>query len=68
MARGADMVERPLIRHDETMRLKANMSLAVHPGYENAGLFAVICDNYIIEETGPSACLHQTEKRVFEVT
>jgi Xaa-Pro aminopeptidase len=65
---GADMVERPLIRHDETMRLKANMSLAVHPGYETAGLFAVICDNYIIEETGPSACLHQTEKRVFEVT
>jgi hypothetical protein len=28
------MVERPLIRGDETMRLEAGMNLAVHPSYE----------------------------------
>lgn len=65
---GADMVERPLIRADETMRLQANMNLAVHPGYETERLFAVICDNYILQDAGPSECLHKTEKRIFEIT
>ena len=64
---GYDMVERPLIRHDETMKLAEGMCLAVHPGYETDALFAVICDNYMVEADGPSACLHRTEKRLFEV-
>ena len=64
---GYDMVERPLIRHDETMALAANMCLAVHPGYETESMFAVICDNYLVSDTGVSACLHQTEKRLFEI-
>ena len=64
---GYDMVERPLIRHDETMPLAAGMNLAVHPGYETDSIFAVICDNYIVEANGPSTCLHATEKKIFEV-
>ena len=64
---GYDMVERPLIRRDETMPLAADMCLAVHPGYETDALFAVICDNYLITETGVSDCLHETPKKVFEV-
>ena len=64
---GYDMVERPLIRHDETMPLAENMCLAVHPGYETDALFAVICDNYMVEADGPGECLHRTEKRLFEV-
>ena len=64
---GYDMVERPLIRQDETMPLAENMCLAVHPGYETASLFGVICDNYLVGADGPSACLHQTEKKVFEI-
>lgn len=64
---GYDMVERPLLRHDETMTLAAGMNLAVHPGYETASLFAVVCDNVLLEAAGPSACLHQTEKRIFEL-
>ena len=64
---GYDMVERPLIRDDETMPIAANMCLAVHPGYETASLFAVICDNYFVTETGVSECLHTTEKMIFEV-
>lgn len=49
---GYDMVERPLIRGDETMRLEAGMNLAVHPGYQSASQWAVICDNYLVETTG----------------
>jgi Xaa-Pro aminopeptidase len=64
---GYDLVERPLIRADETMRLEEHMNLAVHPGYETASIFAVICDNYFIEAGGASACLHKTAKQVFEV-
>ena len=64
---GYDMVERPLIRNDDDMRLRQGMCLAVHPGYETPALFAVICDNYMIEENGAGECLHQTEKKIFEI-
>ncbi len=64
---GYDLVERPLIRADETMTLAAGMNLAVHPGYETDAMFAVICDNYLVEENGPSECLHKTEKKIFEL-
>jgi len=64
---GYDMVERPLIRRDENMTIEAGMNLAVHPGYETPSIFAVICDNYMVEQNGPGECLHKTEKKVFEV-
>ncbi|MCK1441589.1 aminopeptidase P family protein [Bradyrhizobium sp. 48] len=64
---GYDMVERPLIRQDDDMELRQGMCLAVHPGYETPSLFAVICDNYVIEENGVGECLHQTKKQIFEV-
>jgi Xaa-Pro aminopeptidase len=64
---GYDLVERPLIRADETMKIEEHMNLAVHPGYETPSIFAVICDNYFIEAGGPGACLHKTPKQVFEV-
>jgi Xaa-Pro aminopeptidase len=64
---GYDLVERPLIRADETMRIEEHMNLAVHPGYETPSIFAVICDNYFIEADGPGACVHKTPKQVFEV-
>ena len=61
------MVERPLIRSDETMTIEAGMNLAVHPGYETPSLFAVICDNYIVDAENAGACLHRTAKQVFEI-
>lgn len=64
---GYDLVERPLIRHDETMKLAAGMNLAVHPGYDDETVFAVICDNYLITDTGVSECLHKTPKQIFEI-
>jgi Xaa-Pro aminopeptidase len=62
-----DLVERPLVRADETLSLAENMNLAVHPGYETDAVWAVICDNYVVEANGPSECLHRTEKKVFEL-
>jgi Xaa-Pro aminopeptidase len=64
---GYDLVERPLVRADETMALAQGMNLAVHPGYETDAVFAVICDNYLVEADGPSECLHKTEKKIFEI-
>jgi Xaa-Pro aminopeptidase len=64
---GYDMVERPLIRSDETLTVESGMNLAVHPGYETPSLFAVICDNYIVGDDGPGPCLHQTPKQIFEI-
>jgi Xaa-Pro aminopeptidase len=64
---GYDMVERPLIRQDDDMTLREGMCLAVHPGYETPALFAVICDNYMIEASGPGECLHKTRKMLFEI-
>jgi Xaa-Pro aminopeptidase len=66
-SQGYDMVERPMLRADEPMHLEANMNFAVHPGYETPTMWSTICDNYIVEANGISACLHQTEKKIFEV-
>lgn len=64
---GYDLVERPLIRSDETMTIEQTMNFAVHPGYETNSIFAVICDNYLIGPDGPDECLHKTPKQVFEL-
>jgi Xaa-Pro aminopeptidase len=64
---GYDMVERPLVRHDESMRIETDMCLAVHPGHETASIFAVICDNYIVGASGVGSCLHATPKKIFEL-
>ncbi len=49
------------------MSLEAGMSIVVHPGVMTPAYFAVVCDNYMVEETGPSDCLHKTPKKIFEV-
>jgi Xaa-Pro aminopeptidase len=64
---GYDLVERPLIREDETMAIQPGMNLAVHPGYETSSQWAVICDNYLVGENGPGECLHKTPKKIFEL-
>jgi Xaa-Pro aminopeptidase len=66
-SQGYDMVERPMLRADETMPLEAGMNFAVHPGYETSSMWMTICDNYMVEASGVSECLHKTEKRIFEV-
>jgi len=64
---GYDLVERPAIREDETMKLQANMNITVHPIVASETAFAWICDNYLVTESGVTECLHKTEKKIFEL-
>ena len=64
---GYDMVERPLIRDDESMTIKENMNIVIHPAYSTSSKFAVICDNYLITSSGVSECLHRTPQEIIEL-
>jgi Xaa-Pro aminopeptidase len=66
-SQGYDLIERPLIRADETMNLEKGMNMSIHPAYATSSMFAHICDNYLVEENGVSECLHKTAKRIFEL-
>jgi Xaa-Pro aminopeptidase len=66
-SQGYDMVERPLLRSDETMPLAANMCLAVHPGFFTRTNFVFICDNFLIHNDGAVEHMHQTEQKIYEV-
>jgi Xaa-Pro aminopeptidase len=61
---GYDLVERPLIRADEPMKIKAGMNVTVHPAATNSRVWAQACDNYMVTETGVGPCLHQTPKEI----
>ena len=62
---GYDLVERPAIRDDEPMKLKANMNITIHPITGSKTAFAWVCDNYLLTEKGASECLHKTPKKIF---
>jgi Xaa-Pro aminopeptidase len=64
---GYDMVERPLIRHDETMQLEEHMAIVCHPGVLNERLFVHNTDIYLIEGQGVSECLHSTPKQIIRI-
>lgn len=66
-SQGYDLVERPLLRDDETMPLAANMNMAVHPGFFKPTNFAFICDNFLIKEDGTVEHLHKTEQKIWEL-
>ena len=66
-SQGYDLVERPLLRSDETMPLAANMCMAVHPGFFKPTNFVFICDNFLIKEDGSVEHLHKSEQKIWEV-
>ena len=66
-SQGYDLVERPLARPEENMLLEAGMVMAIHPGVVTPTVFTTVCDDYLIGEDGAGACLHQTEKKIFEL-
>jgi Xaa-Pro aminopeptidase len=66
-SQGYDLLERPLLRSDETMKIEQRMNMSVHPSYATPSMYAHICDNYIVEEDGVSECLHKTPKQIFEL-
>ena len=64
---GYDVVERPLIRDDESMTLTANMNIGLHPSWSNARLFVTLCDNFLITANGTVERLHKTPREIVEV-
>jgi len=64
---GYDMVERPLIRHDETMTIQKNMNMVCHPTYVTAGTYSWCCDNFLIGETGVAEKLHKFPQKIVEL-
>jgi len=66
-SQGYDLVERPLLRDDETMPLAANMNMAVHPGFFKPTNFAFICDNFLLKEDGSVEHLHKSEQKIWEL-
>jgi Xaa-Pro aminopeptidase len=64
---GYDLVERPAIRDDEPMKLKAGMNITVHPIIGSDRVWVFVCDNYLITGSGVSECLHKTPQEIFSV-
>ncbi len=64
---GYDLVERPAIREDEPMRLQARMNITVHPILGTDKVWAWVCDNYLVTESGVSDCLHKTPQKIFAI-
>jgi Xaa-Pro aminopeptidase len=66
-SQGYDMVERPLLRNDETIPIAANMCVAVHPGFFTKTNFVFICDNFLIRADGTVEHMHKAEQKIYEV-
>jgi Xaa-Pro aminopeptidase len=65
---GYDLVERPSMRPEEDMMVKANMNIAIHPMTMNStrSAFAFCSDNYIVTDSGAMR-IHRTPREVFVV-
>jgi Xaa-Pro aminopeptidase len=63
---GYHLVERPLVRFDETMPLAARMLLAVHPMYPSKDTYSWLCDNFLIGSDGAER-LHAFPQRIVEL-
>lgn len=66
---GYDVVERPLIRNDESMMIEANMNIGIHPspGLSNPCIFVTVCDNFLVGTDGKVERLHTTPREIIEV-
>jgi Xaa-Pro aminopeptidase len=61
---GYDLMERPLIRYDEPLRIAADMNVTVHPVAGNRRVWASLTDNYLVTEDGTNPWLHKTPKEI----
>ena len=65
---GYDLVERPSFQKGETMKVKAGMNIAPHPVILTKEAITIVCDNYIVTETGVSECLHKIAKEIVVIS
>ena len=64
---GYDLVERPSFDPFETMKVAANMNIAVHPSVVSDKAFGFVCENYLVGDTGVEECLHVTPQKVYSL-
>jgi Xaa-Pro aminopeptidase len=64
---GYDMVERPLVRFDETMPIQENVYFALHPAFSTEHSYTWICDDFLLNGEGEVERLHQTPQELFEL-
>jgi Xaa-Pro aminopeptidase len=65
---GYDLVERPIIRYDEPMKLASNMNITIHPMIASMRLWVSLWDNFLISESGQEAQrLHKTPQEIFSL-
>ena len=64
---GYDMVERPLVRHDETMTIEKDMNMVCHPTYVTERTYSWCCDNFLIGENGVAERLHKFPQKIVEI-
>jgi len=64
---GYEVVERPLIRDDESMKIAANMNIGIHPSISNDKMFATVCDNFLTCVDGTVERLHETPQTIIEL-
>jgi Xaa-Pro aminopeptidase len=64
---GYDLVERPLVRFDETMRIEADMNIVCHPTYVQDDTPSWVCDNVLIGPDGVAERLHAFGKEIVEL-
>lgn len=65
---GYDNVEPPLMREDETMLIKPNTNMGIHPTVARRDIFVTACDNYLIGRGGAVERLHKTPREIVEVS
>jgi len=63
---GYDLVERPANIPGETMTIRPNMNIAVHPRLSTDTAFTFCCDNFLTTENGPVR-LHKAPQELFVI-
>jgi Xaa-Pro aminopeptidase len=63
---GYDLVERPLLRHDEPMGIEQGMNLSCHPTFASDRWFCTACDNYLVGADGAQR-IHGFPRGIVEI-
>jgi Xaa-Pro aminopeptidase len=61
---GYDMVERPLIRSDETMVVHEDHNVTCHPTYVRGGFLCWVCDNFLAGADGRFERIHRFPQQI----
>jgi Xaa-Pro aminopeptidase len=64
---GYDLVERPLVKYDESYTIQENMNITCHPGWITSRYFQSLTDNYLIGPTGVTERLHSFPEAITEI-